>query len=105
VVLACVVINREHQRLFSLNHETFANPPSLLGRALEDRVLKKAPVIAHKTKGLVVDANGKQLAVKLSTDSSGKWAATSLEGKVDAARPKEPLDDGPKEPLDATTNL
>jgi hypothetical protein len=28
-----------------------------------------------------------------------------LEGKADAARPTEPLDDGPKKPLDATTNL
>jgi hypothetical protein len=30
---------------------------------------------------------------------------TSLESKADAARPTELLDDGPKEPLDATTNL
>jgi hypothetical protein len=31
--------------------------------------------------------------------------ATSLKSKVDAARPTELLDDGPKEPLDTTTNL
>jgi hypothetical protein len=53
----------------------------------------------------VVDADSKQVAVKLSAGGSDQWAATSLEGKVDAARPTELLDDGPKEPLDATTNL
>jgi hypothetical protein len=56
-------------------------------------------------RGVVVDANGKQVAVKLSVGGSGQRAATSLEGKVDAARPTEPLDDGPKKPLDTTTNL
>jgi hypothetical protein len=37
----------------------------------KDKVLKKAPVIAHATRGTVVDANGKQVAVKLSMGSSG----------------------------------
>jgi hypothetical protein len=88
-----------------LNHQTFAEPPNLLGHACEDKVLKKAPVVAYTTRGMVVDADGKQVIVKLSTDRSGCWVATSLEGKVDAVRPMELLDDGPKEPLDATTNL
>ncbi len=88
-----------------MNHQTLADPPNLLGQACKDKVLKKAPVVAHTTRGMVIDANGKQVAVKLSTGSNGRQAATSLEGKANAARPTEPLDDGPKEPLNSTINL
>jgi hypothetical protein len=54
---------------------------------------------------MVVDTGGKRVAVKSNMDGSGRRAVTSLEGKADAARPTEPLDDGPKEPLNAITNL
>jgi hypothetical protein len=43
---------------------------------------------------VVVNANGKQVTVKSGAGGSGQWAATSLEGKADAARPTELLDDG-----------
>jgi hypothetical protein len=88
-----------------LNCQTLADPPKLLGRAREDKVLKKVPVDAHATRGMVVNADGKQVAVESSAGGSSQRVATSLESKVDAARPTEPLDDGPKKPLDKTTNL
>jgi hypothetical protein len=54
---------------------------------------------------MVVDADGKRVAVKSSAGSSGRWAVSSFAGKADAARLMEPLDDGPKKPLNVTTNL
>jgi hypothetical protein len=77
-----------------LNRQTLADPPNLLGCARKDKVLKKLPVVTHTTRGMVVDAKGKQVAVKSGAGGSGQWAATSLEGKADAARPTELLDDG-----------
>ena len=87
-----------------MNCQSLADPPNLLGCACKDKVLKEPPVVAHTMRGVVVDANGKQVAVKSSVGGSSRQMATSLKSKVDAARPTELLDDGPKEPLDATTN-
>jgi hypothetical protein len=55
----------------SLNCQTLADPPSLLGHAHKDKVLKKVPVVAHAKRGRAVDANGKQVAVTSSTGGSG----------------------------------
>ncbi len=61
-----------------MNHQTLADPPNPLGRAREDKVLK-APVVAHATRGMVVDANGKRVAVESSAGGSCQRAVTSLE--------------------------
>jgi hypothetical protein len=79
-----------------LNCQTLAVPPNLLGCAREDKVFKEPPVVAYTTRGVVVDADGKQVAVESSTGGSSLRAAISLESKADAARPMELLDDGPK---------
>jgi hypothetical protein len=70
VGLACVVVNGDHYHPFSLNCQTLANPPNLLGCARKDKILKKPPVLAHTTRGVVVDADGKQVAVESSAGGS-----------------------------------
>ncbi len=77
-----------------------------------NEVLELTLIVAHATRGVIIDANGERVRVKASL-GRGTTGSISLEGNGAMGRPGrerveeevEPLDDGVEAPLDATTNL
>jgi hypothetical protein len=84
----------------------------LLGSTGENEVFESTLIVAHATRGVIINANGEQVQVEAS---SGRvtTGSISLEGDGAMGRPGqervaeevEPLDDGAEAPLNATTNL
>jgi hypothetical protein len=78
----------------------------------KNEVLESTLIIAHATRGVVIDANGERVQVEVSS-GRGTTGSISLEdnsamghpGQERVAEEVEPLDDGVEAPLNATTNL
>ena len=73
----------------------------------QNEVLEDALVVAHATGGMVVDADGKRIAVEPNVVAGQR--ASGLEGKPHkGARPTDgmhPFDGGAEDGLNVTTNL
>jgi hypothetical protein len=91
---------------FPLIANPFADAPNLLCCVRENEALKDVLVIAHAMGGMVVDADGEQIAVEPNVVAGRQ--ASGLEGKPhEGAWPTDgmhPFDGSAEDGLNATTN-